>query len=175
MSKKHIFRFNIRDIYNRPGQMRELTHEAQLTETWGEGISRVKAGAEVGLQIRFESVHEGILATVRAATEAESECARCLKNFTQDIKVDFTELFAYNLTEDEEYGVRGDQIDLEFPLRDAVVLALPFTPVCDSDCEGLDPATGEPYESGVAVAKVPEVDPRWAALADFSIRTGSKN
>ena len=58
-------------------------------------------------------------------------------------------------------------MDLEPLIRDAVVLSLPFQPVCRPDCPGLDPETGE------RLADVPDrkpnetVDPRWSALAAF--------
>ena len=58
----------------------------------------------------------------------------------------------------------GDYLDLEQPLRDAVVLALPLAPLCRDDCPGLCP------ECGARLADDPAhshdaTDPRWAALA----------
>ena len=54
-------------------------------------------------------------------------------------------------------------VDLQPVLRDAVVPALPFQPVCRVDCPGLC------SECGVALALDPDhhhdvLDPRWAAL-----------
>ena len=54
------------------------------------------------------------------------------------------ELFAYpgkrpaaDVDEDDVRELEGDLIDLEPALRDAVVPALPFQPVCRDDCPGL--------------------------------------
>ena len=56
-------------------------------------------------------------------------------------------------------------MDLEPPLRDAVVLALPFQPVCRLDCPGLDPESGAVRDAEAAAVPAAQLDPRWAALA----------
>ncbi|RRD60491.1 DUF177 domain-containing protein [Leucobacter sp. OH1287] len=160
---------NVRDLVHRPGEMRELQQEYVLAEPWGEGLAAVAAGSTIAVNGRAESVHEGILLTGDAATEFDAECGRCLQHFTETLQVDFTELFAYNPTEADEYGVHGDHVNLEPPLRDAIVLALPFQPVCRADCFGLDPDSGERLTSEAAAEATPAVDPRWAALAGFSV------
>jgi uncharacterized protein len=72
---------------------------------------------------------------------------------------------------DEELEVsklQDDLVDLEPLLRDAVVLALPFQPLCEDDCPGLC------VECGARLADDPDhthgepVDPRWAALATLT-------
>jgi uncharacterized protein len=87
---------------------------------------------------------------------------------------DFQELFVYeeNDTESDEQDddvsrLEGDLLDLEPVLRDAVVLALPFQPLCQDDCPGLCP------ECGVRLADEPghrheeRIDPRWASLGEL--------
>ncbi|MBL3686840.1 DUF177 domain-containing protein [Leucobacter zeae] len=162
-----VFEENIRDIMNRPGEMRERSRSVVAPEKFGEGIAEVPAGTRMDLDVRLESVHEGILASVEVATSMHAECGRCLKDFTTPFQVEFQELFAYTPTEAEEYGVHGDHVDLEPPLRDAVVLALPFQPVCRPDCPGLDPESGELREAEAAAVLDAGIDPRWAALAGF--------
>ena len=70
------------------------------------------------------------------------------------------------LTEDadEELRIEDGLIDLEPVLRDTVVPALPFQPVCRPDCPGLCSECGKP------LAEDPDhqhdlIDPRWAALS----------
>ena len=162
-----VFEENIRDIMNRPGEMRERSRTIVLPEKFGEALAEVPAGAEMDIDVRLESVHEGILVSVEADTTMHAECGRCLKDFTTPFQVEFQELFAYTPTEADEYGVHGDHVDLEPPLRDAVVLALPFQPVCRPDCPGLDPESGELREAEAAALPIVDLDPRWAALAGF--------
>ena len=86
---------------------------------------------------------EGVLVTGTARAGLEGECARCLEPISDEIEVRFQELFVYDDREvdpDEELEVsklRDDLVDLEPLLRDAVVLALPFQPLCEDDCPGL--------------------------------------
>lgn len=164
MSSNRVYEENVREIVGRPGEMRERQRTIEAPEAFGEALASVPAGERIDLEVRLESVHEGILVTTRARTTMHAECGRCLTQFTEPCEVDFQELFAYTPTEADEYGVHGDHVNLEPPLRDAVVLALPFQPVCRPDCPGLDPETGDPRDAEVAAEPV-AVDPRWAALA----------
>ena len=90
---------------------------------------------------------------------------------TDEMEIRFQELYVYEdhalpAEEDDEVStLQGDLVDLEPLLRDAVVLALPFQPLCQDDCPGLCP------ECGARLADDPDhghdapVDPRWAALS----------
>lgn len=151
--------------------MRELQRQVALPEAWGEALAQVPSGELIDLELRLESVHEGILVTAEAGTTMHAECGRCLTHFAEPLDVEFTELFAYTPTEADEYGVHGDHVNLEPPLRDAVVLALPFQPVCRSNCPGLDPETGKLNDTGEDTGTAQAIDPRWAALAEFSVDT----
>ncbi|WP_374758247.1 DUF177 domain-containing protein [Leifsonia sp. LS1] len=151
----------------RPGAMREQELAIPVREKLGEGLISVPEGAMLDLDLRLESVHEGILVSAVASTTATGVCGRCLIDIEGPVEVDFQELFAYPSGEAFDYEVHDDHVDLEPLIRDAVVLALPFQPVCRPDCPGLDPETGE------RLADVPDreptqtVDPRWSALAGF--------
>ncbi|WGD38610.1 DUF177 domain-containing protein [Lysinibacter sp. HNR] len=144
--------------------MRERHQHIVVPEELGAGLVTVKAGEPLDLGLRLESVHEGILATATVATTARGECGRCLSDLALEVQVEFTELFAYSLDEAYEYEVQDDHVDLEPPLRDAVVLSLPFQPVCQPECFGLDPVTGEKLTEAEAGKAPQETDPRWAAL-----------
>ncbi|MFF2276665.1 YceD family protein [Agromyces sp. NPDC058126] len=168
MAIKHsVFDLSVRDLVNRPGEMREERFSAPAPEQLGEGLVAVKEGAAIDLDVRLESVHEGILVTAEVDATADGECGRCLIELAVPVQVEFQELFGYHGGEAIEYEVQDDHVDLEPLIRDAVVLALPFQPVCRPDCPGLDP------ETGVRLADHPELvtpehsDPRWAALAGF--------
>ncbi|WP_336659596.1 YceD family protein [Leucobacter sp. USHLN153] len=168
MNTSRVYQENIRDIINRPGEMRERSRTLTVPEKFGEGLAEIREGAELRLDVRLESVHEGILVSADVETTMHAECGRCLKDFTTPFQVEFQELFAYTPTEADEYGVHGDHVDLEPPLRDAVVLALPFQPVCRPDCPGLDPESGELRDAEAAATSTAGTDPRWAALAGFA-------
>ena len=112
---------------------------------------------------------EGVLVSGTVSGVAVGECIRCLEEVRLPLDTQIAELFSYpenRVAEDEDEEVRtveDDLINLEPVLRDAVVLALPFQPVCREDCPGLC------SECGALLAEDPghqheSADPRWAAL-----------
>jgi uncharacterized protein len=161
------FRVNVRDLVNRPGEMREHRLAIAVAEPMGEGIVAVKEGSEIDLDVRLESVHEGVLVTAEVEAVAEGECGRCLIDIALPVEVEFQELFAYHSGEAFEFEVQDDHVDLESLIRDAVVLALPFQPVCRPDCPGLDPETGLRLADHPELVTPEHSDPRWAALTGF--------
>lgn len=161
------YRVNVRDIVHRPGEMREKTIDLVTPEQLGAGAAIVPAGAELELDLRLEGLHDGILVTGQARTTARAECVRCLDEVAIDLRVDFQELFAYSPEVADDYQVHDNHVDCEPVVRDAVVLALPFQPVCRDDCPGLDPETGERLADHPERRPSETIDPRWAALEGF--------
>ncbi|MFA5606716.1 MAG: DUF177 domain-containing protein [Leucobacter sp.] len=170
MGGTRVYEESVRDLARQPGEMRERRRTISVPEQLGEALAWVPAGAELELKVRLESVHEGILVTAEIETMMHAECGRCLRAFATPFQIEFQELFAYTPSEADEYGVHGDHVDLEPPLRDAVVLALPFQPVCRPDCPGLDPESGELRDAGADEPPATDIDPRWAALAGFQTK-----
>jgi len=121
---------------------------------------------------------EGVLVSGTASADLTGECARCLEVLRDDVVVDLQELFAYEGSDtatdsgdDDVSRLEGDLLDLEPLLRDAVVLSLPFQPLCRDDCPGLC------IECGARLADDPDhqhdeaIDPRWAALHALTDQT----
>lgn len=155
------------DLVHRPGEMREHQIEVVVPEKLGEGQISVPKGAELELDVKLEGLHDGILVSAHVSGTAVGECSRCLRDISEPVEVDFAELFAYDVDEAFDYQVQDDHVDLEPVVRDAVVLSLPFQPVCRPDCPGLDPETGERVDDIPDYQPREIVDPRWSALAGF--------
>ena len=154
----------VHDLINRPGTMRETSIEVTLDEELGNYAIAVPAGQGILVRLRLESVHEGIYVTGEVDTAARGECSRCLEAVNEPVEVDFQELFAYSGSSEDDLLVEGDQIDLEQAVRDAVVLSLPFQPVCSADCLGLCVQCGEKIKDASQHEHDATVDPRWSAL-----------
>jgi uncharacterized protein len=165
---KNPFDLNVRDLVHRPGEMRERTIDVTLPDQFGAGAAVVPAGSTLTMDVRLEGLHEGVLVSAEVDTTATGECVRCLDPVTIPLQVEFQELFAYSLDEAFDFAVRDDHVDLEPVVRDAVVLALPFQPVCRPDCPGLDPETGEKLADHPERTPREVIDPRWAALENFT-------
>ncbi len=173
-----------RRLARRPGAMVELTRRVPAPADLGTDIIAVAEGENIDLDVRLESVLEGILVSGTARTRAMGGCTRCLDDVDVDVDVPFQELFAYTDraahhhhdaraahhhdagTHDDadEYVLTDGLLDLEPLLRDAMIPTLPFQPVCRPDCPGLC------AECGAHLADDPthaheRIDPRWAALA----------
>lgn len=138
----------------------------------GLDLVAIAKGAQLELDLRIESVSEGVLVTGTVAGPTVGECARCLTAITGDVEIDLTELFAYpdtatdETTDSDEIGrVIDETIDLEQPIVDAVGLALPFAPLCGPDCAGLCPQCGVPLATAEPGHHHEQIDPRWAKLA----------
>jgi len=139
-------------------------------EDFGVEMVGVPEGAELELDLRFESVLEGVLVTGTAWVPLVGECGRCLDPIASTFEADFQELFVYPDTrsggnaEDDELRLEDDLIDLEPVLRDAVLLALPLSPLCRDDCPGLCPDCGVRLADAGPDHHHDAADPRWAAL-----------
>ena len=155
----------VKDLVHQAGEMRELTLELVAPEKYGEAMATVPGGTPMTLELRLEGLHEGILATGDLVVDASAEGVRCLDPFSFELRVDFQELFAYSSTDSDSYTVANDSVDLGSIIRDAVVLELPFQPVCASECFGLDPVTGEKRTAPPAQSETEEIDPRWQELS----------
>lgn len=165
-----------RELGRRAGSMRTVSRTVPAPADLGIAVAAIPEGSDLELDLRLESVIEGVLVSGAARAHVVGECARCLDRVEWDETVDVQELFEY--PDSDAYGRRVDDdeddeprprleddlVDLEPVLRDAVVLALPLAPLCRDDCPGLCP------ECGARLADDPghrhdQVDPRWAALS----------
>ncbi len=166
-----------RELGRRAGLSRKLERVVESSRALGvEGVIVVPKGAEVELDVLFESVVEGVLVSGAAIAPIEGECARCLDPISatdHDIEVEFTELFAYpnsateeTTDEDEIMRLVDDRVDLEPVVRDAIVLALPAAPLCRPDCAGLCPECGGRWADLGPDHRHETIDPRWAALTE---------
>jgi uncharacterized protein len=183
------FKLNTYELPRRAGEMKEYELDIVVMEKFGVDLISVPAGELIEVDARLESVTEGILLSADVYAVAQGECIRCLDPLEIVIERKIQELYNYEptnergkkrkrTTEDlttqdlevaEEFIMEGDILDLERPIRDAIVLSLPTNPVCSQECLGLCPDCGGKW------ADLPEehahevVDVRWASLGALSL------
>lgn len=171
--------FDTHELGRRPGALQKMSRSVPAPPDFGiAGVIGVPEGAPVQLDLRLESVMEGVLATGTARGVVEGECVRCLEPLSREVEADFQEMFSYHDADDrgrtraepaddaedeDMFFIEDGLFDLEPVLRDAVVLALPMQPVCKETCAGLC------SECGIRLDENPghhhdAVDIRWAAL-----------
>ena len=180
------FQLNTYELPRRAGEMKEYQLDIPVKENFGVPLISVPAGDFIEVDARLESVTEGVLLSADVYAVAKGECIRCLDPVEIVIERKIQELYNYEPTnergkkkkrdEDEidldledELMMDGNIMDLETPIRDAVVLSLPINPLCDEDCLGLCPDCGGKW------ADLPEdhahdvIDARWASLSSLSL------
>lgn len=130
------------------------------------GMIGVPKDVDVELDMRLEAVMEGVLVTGTARAPLSGECSRCLDPLTSEIEVDFQELFFYSVEDagEDDSILDGELLDLEPIFRDAVVLALPLSPVCSDDCRGLCTECGVKLAEAGGDHRHEKIDARWASL-----------
>ncbi len=174
------FVFDVRELGRRAGAMREFDRELPAADLLrGEKAASLDGlysaeGADLRLELRVESVVEGMLATGQVSGSLVGECVRCLDPVEVEVAAEFQELFYYDAADltaeeaEEALLVVEDLIDVGPLVHDAVMLELPLQPLCEEDCPGLC------VECGARLADDPDhghesVDPRWAALSGLAL------
>jgi uncharacterized protein len=186
MSNKHTptprpeaspWAFSTRELGRRPGAMQPVTRSVPAPD--GEeamglvGVLAVPAGADIALDLRLESVSEGVYVSGTATAVLEGECSRCLDPLSEEVEVRIEELFAYpdsvtgeTTEEDEIPRLVDDYLNLEQTVRDAIVVDLSLAPLCREDCPGLCPECGGRRADLGPDHGHETLDPRWAALRE---------
>ena len=188
--------YDTHDLPRRAGEMRQVELSIDIHEPMGFDILAIPSDEPVDLELTLQAVTEGVLVTARVLSVAVGECTRCLDPVELEIDENFTELYEYAedarvvrkrekkmserqkkaqeeeellVEEDELRQMVGDDVDLEGPIRDAIILNLPLNPLCSADCPGLCPECGE------KLADLPEghshevADIRWAGLEGLKL------
>jgi DUF177 domain-containing protein len=154
---------DVRDLVGKPGAARAV-RLAEPVVGLATPMAEVPADAPVAIDVLLESVMEGILVSGRVAGPLRLRCARCLTEFDSDLDVDVRELFAAQPdAEADDYPLEGDHLNLEPMVRDALVLQLPFSPLCRPDCLGLCERCGGDRNRQECSCG-PVTDPRWSGL-----------
>jgi uncharacterized protein len=156
------------------GQARQLHRTAAAPADLGIDVIGVPQGSPIEFDLRLESVVEGVLVTGTAEAGLAGQCVRCLEDLTEDVVIDFQELYVYPGNEpddaedeDEVSRLEGELLDLEPVLRDAVVLDLPFQPLCRPECRGLCPECGADLNADPEHGHDAPIDPRWSGLESW--------
>jgi uncharacterized protein len=177
--------------------MKEYQLDLEILEPLGVPLVAIPAGDVIEVDMRLESVTEGVLLSADIYAVAKGECIRCLDPVEITVERKIQELYRYEPTNEkggkrkkhslrsdssdevdldavDELWLEGNEMNLEIPIRDAVVLDLPVNPLCSENCLGLCPDCGEKWE------KLPEghahevVDARWAGLAGLDFKNSDE-
>ncbi len=166
------FVFDVRPLGRRPGGMDVAHRTVRAPERLGLDLIAVESGAPMDIDVRLESVMEGVLVTGTVTATATGECSRCLKPVEEPVRLELTELFAFpdtateETTDEEEIPrVVDGMVDITQSVIDGLGVLLPLQPLCRDDCPGLCPVCGIDLAIAGPEHGHDTMDPRWAALA----------
>ena len=159
---------NVADLLRRPGSTREVHLELPVPGLENRSAA-VDEGQPLALDLRLESLTQGIVASGWVRGRWVAICSRCLAPVESDFDLRLREVFEEHPLEDETYPLRNDEIDLEQPLVDLVVPELPIVPLCDPDCLGLCPTCGVNRNEDPCHCASAERDVRWDALNQLDL------
>ena len=135
-----------------------------------------------GVRYRAQIFRDGETLLVEGDLETllQLQCSRCLEVFRLPAHVHFScrEEPAWMVPQEEEEVelhredldvgyYQGDSLELLELIREQVLLAIPMRPLCREDCLGLCPQCGQNWNQGRCDCRTEQVDPRWAALAQW--------
>lgn len=136
----------------------------------------------VAVDVWLAKAGQAITATGQIAARVAFECVRCLREFpaTLDIPVQAQFLppppaltpgeHRMPTEEAEDYYYRDGLIVLDDLVRQELLLALPFSPQCRTDCRGLCVQCGQDLNVGLCACPPPR-DPRLVGLQNYMKKT----
>ena len=139
MKKQSEFVYDLRSmgLLGHPGEWERVNTTLPAPADLKIEVIGVAEGSPLTLELMFESVSEGIYVSGTVSATAHGEDVRTLDEIELPIDVDINEMYVYEQAEGDEdsYVIDRDQLDLEPAIRDAVVMALPFSPSKDGSEE----------------------------------------
>ncbi len=176
----------VQELIGRPGTSEDLRRSVDPADLvprgdddlrWDPPAATIRG--DLDLDLKLESVVDGILVRGTVDVDLVMPCSRCLTEIVDEATLGIGELFhdprrveVEDYTEGEDYLVEHDLVNLDLApaLRDAITLVVPQQPLCTQDCQGLCPTCGadrNTVDCGHGDEDVP--DPRWSALADLDL------
>lgn len=150
--------FDVSGLLKRPGSVETVMITDKLPPA-EKGHEKIEVVGPVHATVRLKEAGGRILAEGVLNADVILTCGRCLERYDQQVEQTFNEIYRrhedFNKQDPEEreeenlFAIDNLKIDLTPMLSQALVLAVPFKPVCREDCLGLCPVCGEELNSGV--------------------------
>lgn len=151
-----------------------------------------KDAGEAGIadaELDFYIEGDNVFARGNLNAWVELACSRCLISLRHDIAEDLAltflpggqlplegdagdegdEVDVESVETDDTYGYEGEELDMQPLLRERLLLAIPYAPLCKADCLGLCSQCGANLNDSECGCDRKVIDPRLAALKNFKV------
>lgn len=161
-------RLDLRNIIHVPDAEKTFQYQMDLSnlDFWG----RKPITRPVSVEGSVTNHAGALVLSGTARSELDLVCDRCGKEFSREKVVPLDSLLADKLenenSEDDIILLDGNELDLDEVVTTAFVLAMDTKNLCSEDCKGLCAKCGADLNLGPCGCR-PDVDPRWAALAQL--------
>ena len=153
--------------------------------------SDVSFNAPVQFQLRLQRSGQLVEVEGRLSTGVSLLCGRCLQTYDKELLADFAFTFTPYVAneqaaeetevevelETDELGLvyyKDECLDLLPPLQDQLVMALPISPICSDQCEGLCLECGCNLNDDKCQCEKKVFNNRFSALAGLEIESSKK-
>lgn len=140
------------EVRSKSGEAVDYTFKCKLDECYDD----FQDGGTLELKISVTFSGSSLIASGTLVTSVEMNCARCLKEFKHNFETNFTESFSFIEKLEDDYNrqdlsaetanklvVRGDYLYLEEYVRQLIILAQDYSPLCKQECEGICAGCGQ--------------------------------
>lgn len=159
-------RVHVAELLRRPGSERQLEVAVTPAEL-GLDDDRFGADEPVEVDVRLESLTDGIVVNGHIDAIWHGTCRRCAAPASGRLRCEVHELYQFDVTDPDAFPLEGDQLDLEPMVREVIVLDAPVSPLCRDECAGLCQHCGADLNTTRCGCSAEPADPRWAALDEL--------
>lgn len=102
-------------------------------------------------------------------TQFKTNCARCLKELTEDFDFEVSEVFTQGEIDSDSVflPIVSNTVDLANAVEENFCTSVPFVFLCSEDCKGLCHTCGKDLNDGECDCENDDIDPRLAGLKAF--------
>lgn len=159
-------KINIQQIH----QQKDQTLALQFETSFDDVVKSVRnltglSPLEVNVKLK-RTGEEQIDVTGTLQGEMTLICSRCLKRFPKTVEVEIDEIYANQGDHEDSdfWPIEQGELDLTPMLRENLVLAIPFAPICAEDCKGLCSVCGNNRNIEPCSCEDQKIDPRFEKL-----------
>ena len=167
---------NVSGIQIRIAGLSNGVHEYHFSITPADLLLEKYFRSEIEIDAQLEKTSRQLLLRTNIRTAAVFQCDRCLKDFNQPLKTEYSLFYFYREDEIEKLNVEEVSIiapdtvsiDLAEDVRQMILLSVPLKLLCTETCKGLCPGCGNDLNFHPCSCEKEQIaDPRWQGLKDL--------
>ncbi|WP_434511595.1 YceD family protein [Desulfitobacterium sp. AusDCA] len=150
----------------------DLEEDFSAFESQLEGVS---FAAPVRVHLQVSNLGKSLMVLGQIQTKFKVMCGRCLEDFIYPVDLNFEDEWVFSGQAAEErdeiaFVFEKDEVEISERIFEQIVLALPMRFICSPECQGLCPVCGVNRNHIACGCNTEQIDPRLAALAQWSKR-----